>query len=531
MPKNLVNLDALIKREDFEVRGDAPPPPSELRPAVDVAQLEPGSLFHQVLRKPDFQRETSDWDPEKIAELVQSFLNGDLIPSVILWRSPLSQNIFVIDGAHRLSAFIGWVCVDYGSGSISIPFFENFIPPEQIKAAEKTRELIQQYVGTYRELKTALQGPAEFVKEERLTLAKNLSAFAINLQWVPGDARRAESSFFKINQKAVVIDDTELVMIQARRKPNAVATRALIRAGTGHKYWSAFSEDIQDEIESIARNVYEILFKPAMETPIKSLDQPIAGRGYSADSVRMIFELVNFINDVPDTTKEDSLPDDTDGDATLRYLRAVKRAATLISGNEPQSVGLHPFVYFYGATGRFQPTAFLASIAFIQELAARRGLPRFTEHRDAFEEFLLRYRHFTNQIARRFGSLQRGLAPTITMYRRLLVGIAAGKNDDEIIEQFHEEPQLQHLRPITEEDRRYGRDFSRDTKNAALIRDAMEQELRCRICNARLHFKSISIDHKERRAEGGRGSPDNAQLTHPYCNSGYKEQLAARKKG
>ena len=39
---------------------------------------------------------------------------------MILRRSPKSGNIFVIDGAHRLSAFIAWVHDDYGDKKISI---------------------------------------------------------------------------------------------------------------------------------------------------------------------------------------------------------------------------------------------------------------------------------------------------------------------------------------------------------------------------------------------------------------------------
>ena len=325
MPTHFANLDALIRREDFEVKTETPLTPSQLSSTMQVNQLEATNLMYQVLRKPDFQRETANWEPDKIAELIQSFLEGDLIPSIILWRSPKSGNIFVIDGAHRLSAFIAWVHDDYGDKHISIPFFGNFIPPEQIKAAERTREFLKEKVGSYQQLKIAAQHQ-ESAPPERLLLAKNLGAFAINLQWVMGEATKAESSFFKINQKATLIDPTELGMIKARRKPNALAARALIRAGTGHKYWSAFSGSVQTEIEKIAREVYEALFKPAIETPIQTLDLPIAGRGYSADSVKMIFDLVNFINDVrvqeskKKITKagtKEALQDDADGSATL----------------------------------------------------------------------------------------------------------------------------------------------------------------------------------------------------------------------
>ncbi|WP_372726522.1 HNH endonuclease [Nostoc sp. C057] len=31
-----------------------------------------------------------------------------------------------------------------------------------------------------------------------------------------------------------------------------------------------------------------------------------------------------------------------------------------------------------------------------------------------------------------------------------------------------------------------------------------------------------SIDHIKRKADGGLGTLENAQLTHPYCNTTYK---------
>lgn len=335
MPAHYANLDALIRREDFQVQSETMLSPAQLASAMQVSQLEAESLMYQVLRKPDFQRETANWEPEKITDLIESFLEGDLIPSIILWRSPKSGNIFVIDGAHRLSAFIAWVHDDYGDRQISIPFFANMIPPEQNKAAEKTRQSIKSRVGSYQELKIAGQHQ-HTASPERLRLARNLAALAINLQWVMGEAAKAESSFFKINQKATLIDPTELNMIKSRHKPNALAARALIRAGTGHKYWSSFSESIQSEIERIARDVYEMFFKPAMETPIKTLDLPIAGRGYSADSIKMIFDLVNVVNKITPEMWQDQpmkkhkktslLVDDTDGSATLEFLKAVKKA-------------------------------------------------------------------------------------------------------------------------------------------------------------------------------------------------------------
>src|ERR1700730_5445206 len=103
--------------------------------------------------------------------------------------------------------------------------------------------------------------------------------------------------------------------------------------------------------------------------PIKTLDLPAADRGYTADSVAMIFDLVNFLNGA----NEAALQDDVNGDATLKLLRRVEEAASRVFGPDPGSLGLHPGVYCYGATGRFQSTAFLAAIGFVQELERKKA--------------------------------------------------------------------------------------------------------------------------------------------------------------
>lgn len=144
MAANGVNLDALIPREDFAA-------PSTPHKGTPIGTIGMGMLredfFAQSLRKPDFQRETSNWTPQKIVDLIAAFLDGDLIPAVILWRS--GQYVFVIDGAHRLSALLAWIYDDYGDKSRSVNYFQNQVPEEQKRLAEQTRKLVETNIGTY----------------------------------------------------------------------------------------------------------------------------------------------------------------------------------------------------------------------------------------------------------------------------------------------------------------------------------------------------------------------------------------------
>jgi hypothetical protein len=524
MPSYRANLDALIPREDFEVREDSGAGPSQLADALKVSDLEPKNWTLLTLCKPDFQRETADWEPEKVVDLVKSFLDGDLIPSIILWRAPESGKVFVIDGAHRLSAFIAWVHDDYGDGTISREFFSNMIPPEQRKAAEKARDLMKRDIGSYADLKAALTY-VDTSPEEKVKRARNASAFGVSLQWVRGDAKKAEQSFFKINQKATLIDPIEFQMIQSRRKPNAIAARALIRAGVGHKYWSALPLEAQRDIETISREIYETLFTPALETPIKTLDLPVAGRGYSAETVRLLFDFVNLANNISLRQKKQTPleADDKDGNATVSFLKNVRRIAFRISGTHHYSLGLHPAVYFYGATGRYQPTAFLATALLIKDLEQRDLFIKFTEHRDKFEEFLLAHRYFTNQTVTKFGSGVRGHDWVFRLYKEIFERIAKGEIASHIVAALQKNTDFNYLVLVDNHDGEKGGDFSTETKSAAFLRSAIESAVRCSICHARMHVKSMTVDHVTAKSAGGSASVDNAQMAHPFCNTGYKE--------
>src|ERR1035437_5370358 len=122
MPTHLVNMDALIQREDFAAPADAPVAKTRLAAELKLTELQEKQVYYLILRKPDFQRETANWSPNQICTFVKSLLDGKPIPSVIRWRSPLTGNVFVIDGAHRLSALIAWVQNDYGDKKRSLEY-------------------------------------------------------------------------------------------------------------------------------------------------------------------------------------------------------------------------------------------------------------------------------------------------------------------------------------------------------------------------------------------------------------------------
>jgi hypothetical protein len=398
-----INLDALIQREDFEVQDTINP--GKKKETISIEDLKPDSFFFSNLRKPDFQRETNEWDSKKITDLIESFVDGDLIPAIILWRSP-SGYVFVIDGSHRLSSLAAWINDDYGDGQISKLFYDGIVPEEQILKAEETRKLVRKKVGLYQDFKLALTNPDK-VKPDVIRRAKNLSALAIQLQWVEGDANKAEISFFKINRAAAPINSTELILLESRKKPNCIAARAIIRSGKGHKYWSNFTPENQSRVQELSNEINRILFAPPLQTPIKTLDVPIGGKLYSAQSLPLILDFVNIVNDVPVDFKT-TLEDDENGNMTIKYLEKARKVAWRINGNHPSSLGLHPLVYFYSIEGRHKVASFYATIALVLEMDKKNLFNRFTEVREKFESLLIRYDYVVQQIVRKY----RGALPS-----------------------------------------------------------------------------------------------------------------------
>ncbi len=509
-----VNLDALIPREDFEVEENQNP--GKKKETISIEDIKSNSFFFMNVRKPDFQRETNEWDEKKIAQFIKSFVEGDLIPAIILWRSS-SGYLFVIDGSHRLSSLAAWVNNDYGDDSISKMFYDRVIPDEQIEIAEKTRKLVNTTVGPYEDFKLALTHPDK-VKPEIVSNAKNLGALAIQLQWVEGDASKAENSFFKINQQAAPIDKTELKLLKTRRYPNSIAARAIIRSGKGHKYWSKFSKDIQTEIQRLAKQINEILFTPKLNIPIKTLDIPIGGKVYAAASLPLILDFINISNNI--NIKTVSI--DETGEGTIKILKRTLKIARLINSNHPSSLGLHPVIYFYSKDGRHKTALFYSITRFVVELEKRNKLNEFIKARKGLENIIWNFDYLLQQINRKYRS---GLKSSLYISNFLFDCIELLNQSKSEIETINELIKNKY-EYLTLEKNEYeettSKDFNTNKKSAVYIKDAIESAPKCKICGGLIHRNSISIDHIKRKEDGGLGEIDNGQLTHPYCNTGYK---------
>lgn len=509
--RETVNLDALIQRDDVESKK-----PKAGKGVIQVTELALGKHFYGLLRKPLFQRETNDWSVDNVVSLIRSFRNGHLIPSVILWSSDGST--FVIDGAHRLSVFIAWVNDDYGDKAISQAFFNDQIPKLQKDIANKCRAQVKAAGLEYAELQKLTLLPTR--TPAQLAWSTNI-AQPIETQWVVGDADVALQSFLDINQRSVEIDPTERYMIVERKAPNIIAARALVSAGRGHAYWGAFEEEHVKNIERYAKLIYTAVFEPEDALAHTHVELQPAGMAQTANGLRLALELVSVITGVP-SNKSDMLPD-VDGSQTSEVLRKVWGTVKYVAGKEAASLSLHPAVYFWGTTGNHRPSMFLAVVSFMHELIQKKDLFKFTLHRARLEEMLIGSGNVGQQILSRYGGWKKSLEPIRGLLWLILNELEAGKNEKEILASISG-IKVESLQPANEKSDKW-----KETRSAARIKASLAGAQRCAICKARLVIADASDDHIKRRVDGGDSGVDNVQLTHHYCNHGFKEYFAQKK--
>ncbi|MCF2515865.1 HNH endonuclease [Sphingomonas sp. G124] len=515
MAFNTVNLDAMIMRSDFA--NDDSKAATQTSDNFEKIALKDlvgdGAWLPKLLRKPDFQRETTQWKPLQIAMLVESFLNGELIPAVILWKS--DTHVFVIDGGHRLSALLAWAQDDYGDGPRSLTFFKGEIPQAQRSLARKTRTELILRAGTFQHFQAKLNAKEDDEAPDPRIM--NFATRGLQVQWIVGDADKAESSFFKINTQGSVLDPVESRILKNRRKAPAIAARSVVRAATGHKYWSKFRDDIQDQISVKAKEIHKSLFSPEVTSPIKTIDLPLGGTTSVTDALDLLITLAQLAD--REARPIEDFQDDETGERTIEVLQELEQVVARMIGNKPKSLGLHPFVYFYTAKGRHYPPLMLAMFGLLSSKLRnndKNWFKAFTDRRQTVERLLIEHKGIITLLISALGSKVR-VDGGVKILNYIIE--TAGSEETEITPNAFAEILGLESRLYTIQSKP-GADFSDDAKSSAFLREAFKQALTCPLCGGYLDpTKSASYDHVQRKKDGGTGEEKNCQITHPYCNS------------
>ena len=142
----------------------------------------------------------------------------------------------------------------------------------------------------------------------------------------------------------------------------------------------------------------------------------------------------------------------------------------------------------------------------------------------AFEELIRDYDYLIQAIVRNKRESMKAYPFVAEFYVMAVESLLETKNVKETVEQIKSSDKFSGILKDAslEKEEASSSTFSRAVKTATFIKEALKNTPKCAICGGLLHKSSISIDHINRKVEGGLGNSDNAQLTHPYCNSTIK---------
>jgi len=149
-------------------------------------------------------------------------------------------------------------------------------------------------------------------------------------------------------------------------------------------------------------------------------------------------------------------------------------------------------------------------------------LNRFIKQRSKLEELLWNYDYLIQQINRKYRSAQASYHYIAEFLWDCIVELESNNNIKNVIDKLI----ATKYSYLTKESQDYeeieNHSFTTSKKRAVFISDAINSATKCKICDGLIHRNAISIDHKVRKRDGGKGALDNGQLTHPYCNTGFK---------
>jgi hypothetical protein len=212
----------------------------------------------------------------------------------------------------------------------------------------------------------------------------------------------------------------------------------------------------------------------------------------------------------------------------MSLLANVRNLLELITGISPRTIGPHPAAYFYTKSGSFQPAALLATAELLAHFEKEKLLVEFTRIREWFESLIISNKEFISIIVHKHGSGARSVAPLYEFFKWLAEQMMKEKEPTSEIWTHIGKSKFAYLNDGQPHDTANAKSgpFHKNTKSAAFLRDALENPVRCSVCKAMVHSKSMHIDHMIPKSEGGKAILENAKITHPYCNSTAKNALA-----
>jgi hypothetical protein len=281
--------------------------------------------------------------------------------------------------------------------------------------------------------------------------------------------------------------------------------------GAGHKYWSAFDEVTQENVEIISKEISDILFKPTLKSRFDSLNLPIGGTNLGSKDQQLILSLVKLLH-TENTNKSNA-------ENIIACLRNSLKTLQRINSSHASSLGFHSVLYVYDESGVFKQGYLLGLVRFFISIT---NLNNFIKVRGKFESSLFTHKNYLQQIVKVKKASYDSQGEEISIFYKFLLAniINSTIEIERSISDSFDYIDV-NKREISYGATPHGR-FKMHHKNNIFIRERMTKELSCPICNGYMEGKFNSTDHIIRKVEGGINGVSNGQNTHLYCNTSNK---------
>ncbi len=571
-----VYLDHLIPRDNLlYIRSEKLPRdiPDEDKKSLRIRDLLPGEETRaDVLRKPDFQRATWAWTPEDCVLLLDSVINLQVVPSIIMWLSP-DNHQYVLDGGHRVSVVLAWIQDNWGQRLSEEEYGDEKVTKDSREAAREVQKLMVAHkIASFREYQAAyveykrLQNqhldPEQEMDAVRHGYAEVYRSIvggnmAFNVQWVKGDYKTAEQSFLKINKSGRRLTEWETILVENRSSSFARAVMSISDISRADHTWPARIPGeplnqivIQQTTKTleIVKSLHEALFTPPYRTPIKTLRQPLLATPYTNPEKKPYYlaellTIVAGIKGLPDDTRQLLCRDKNSSvelivSNGLQLVTDTAEVLSHISGPSPRSLELIPALYLYNSNGIHVRSLLYGMLYWLTNGSAEEILNRkrlFAVHRSAFEQTLINHKEdIIRRISRRLGS-GREVTKQTARYFDGLLSLLIRHNDitdsdsfstdhRKLIDALRIEERSNNTVIVAEDsEQETGTNsqlFSRSQKSKTVLRTYFNSCPRCGICGGMLDPSGhVQHDHIVERYRGGRTASDNQRLVHPFCNN------------
>ena len=560
-----VYLDHLIPRESLRYQrpNEQVPFTERQKDGLRLCDLQNPNRM-RLLRKPDFQRETWAWTPEDCVALLESIVNNQVIPSVIMWSSPNNGLDYILDGGHRVSVVLAWLLDDWGD-SLTSETYRDDDHERSIKAAARTvREAVSVRVGTigdYQAAERAIEQAMLMGQSPQRDLPPTIfkrgyfyqrllkGHVDLHVLWATGDYERAEQSFLKINKSGRELSDWEIKLVDNRNSSFARIVMSVASVSSSRNYWPqqvdgvadpvGFQNKVNDITNGIDR-IYETLFKPSVQTPhIQTLQQPLLVAPGSHQRPYYLAELLTVLEggrgQGPETERllaqdRNATPQEIVDHGWDRVNHTLDVLDNLVgNATMAKSLAIVPALYFYTDTGRYVRSILYGFVYWMFAGSERDILNRkraFSAHRGAFEQMIMsRKDDLVTGLSRKTGSGPDITAQTAQYFDgvlRLLV-----QHNDEIDAPAFLKAYAELVRELINRAPRVpnaiegrSRVFTDRQRSTVILRGLLSNSLRCGICGGVLDpAMGVQFDHMTPYAHGGPTITDNAQPTHPFCNN------------